>query len=101
MRSPAKRGTGKRRTVVADGPRVIPIPGGRVHVAAGPFKIRIGKRTYRFEECGYGYGGPSILGRGDRYVDISEHHPFWAAWELWTKQGRKVDGDGFCVWGSK
>jgi hypothetical protein len=66
---------------------------------AGPFRIKVGERVYLFEDSDR--FGPAILHKrtlnpADRQP--GEAHPFWPAWHMWVKGGRKVGEDGLCVW---
>jgi hypothetical protein len=62
---------------------------------AGPFLITAGGRQYRFEDSAR--FGPLLVNRDGEFCKrmwFSERHPFWAAWEAWKSQGRRVGDDG-------
>jgi hypothetical protein len=64
---------------------------------AGPFKITVGKSTYRFEDSDM--FGPVLIDKDGEPKDEQpgQRSPFWRAHALWRHQGRKVDGET-CLW---
>jgi hypothetical protein len=72
-----------------------------VHIAwAGPFHhIQVGAKKWHFEM--HRYFGPTALDmHGDPLKrQPGERNPFWKAFELWDKQGRRVTDGDLCVWG--
>jgi hypothetical protein len=60
-------------------------------------KIRAGGKEFRFEM--HPYLGPCLLGkRGDPLSTLPpKKSPFWDALYWWTKQGKQVDANGWCV----
>lgn len=66
---------------------------------AGPFKIKVGDKVYLFEDSDR--FGPALLNKRTHNptgFQLGERHPFWPAWYMWKKDGRKVGDDGFCIW---
>lgn len=65
---------------------------------AGPFWIRVGKKTWRFEDSDR--FGPTLVDRYGETLDWpSERSPFWRAHRIWVRQGRRVSEDQMtCMW---
>ncbi len=61
------------------------------------YKIRAGGKEFRFDM--HPYCGPTMIGkRGNPLSTMPpQNSPFWDALYWWTKQGKKVDDDGYCV----
>lgn len=55
-------------------------------------------RTYRFED--HPSCGPALVGARGQILDNQpgERCPFWHAYGLWSKQGKRLDDAGLCVW---
>jgi hypothetical protein len=72
---------------------------GIVHVSRD-YVIEAGGKRVRFEESGYGYGGPIVVGkRGqDLKNQPGERHPFWTAYGAWCKGGKRVRDGNVCVY---
>jgi hypothetical protein len=68
------------------------LEGGPVHT------IIAGGRSFRFEM--HPYCGPVSVGRdgGECKNQPGPRSKFWEAVGLWHEQGRRLDGEGRCVW---
>lgn len=79
------------------------IDGHPVHVdtwGSGPFLIRVGIKSFRFEDSDR--FGPALVNQ-DNSIRANpwpgERSPFWRAHRLWVRQGRRVEADGAtCIW---
>ena len=73
--------------------------GGRpCHVLMGDsYKIRAGDKEFYFDF--HDFLGPMMLGKRGNPVQTfpPQKSPFWDALHFWLKQGRQIDGDGWCV----
>lgn len=69
-----------------------------VHVSlGGPTKrIRIGSRTYEFED--HPEFGPTPLRKNGDVRDLGHRHRFWLAVTQWYLAGKVIDADGYCTW---
>jgi len=58
-------------------------------------------KTYTFDW--HSYMGPTFLKKnGDPLACFpTMRHPVWPAFELWMKQGRRVDDENNCIWKDK
>ena len=66
---------------------------------AGPFSMRVGEKTWLFEDSDQ--FGPLFLNKNGSprtSQNLSERSPFWRAHRIWVRQGRRLDPNGFCVW---
>lgn len=75
-----------------------PIPNGSMTILPLLTITMENGRAYHFDW--HRYLGPTFL-RADgeplaRYP--SQRHPVWPAFNAWQHQGRRVDGDGNCIW---
>lgn len=66
---------------------------------AGPFVITVAGRAFRFEDSDR-FGPLLVLRNGaEARHQPPEKSPFWRAYSLWRKQGRRLADDGMtCVW---
>jgi len=75
----------------------IPIESGGCLCAGGPeYRIRVRGKVYVFEWNRY--CGPIFLNRdgGQKMSGITKRH--WGAVQAWVNKGKRVGGDGLCVW---
>ena len=69
---------------------------------AGPYTLRVGKRRYYFTDSDM--FGPLLESKHGKVLDnqpVSERHPFWGAYTMWRKSGRKGKKVGrwiVCQW---
>lgn len=62
-------------------------------------KITVAGKSFFFED--HRYFGPLATSKdGDpKARQPGPRSPFWYAWSLWFKQGKRVTDDGECIWG--
>lgn len=66
-------------------------------MAPPTLKIHSGGQTFLFEF--HEYLGPGMVGkRGEPIQTLpGRYSPFWDALYFWIKQGKRIDGDGNCI----